>query len=107
VRNFRTVVPRADLLYLDEFSTMAFFSQHDSWKWHLVGSDSIHTLHYDVTKDGRAMRVVRVRDHWNLNPSDETLYRDLRRTMDLHRASSAGLFVLGAIAKGTTTEQVR
>ncbi|HJQ35898.1 MAG TPA: hypothetical protein VKB93_02035 [Thermoanaerobaculia bacterium] len=107
VRKFRAVVPRADLLYLDEFSTMAFFSEHHSWRWHLAGADSIHTLHYDLTKDGRTMRLVRVRDHWTFNLFDAALYRELRRTMDSHRATVAGLFALGDIPAGTATEDVR
>jgi hypothetical protein len=107
VQKFRTVVPHADLLYLDEFSTMAFFSEHHSWDWHLVGSDSIHTLHYDLTKDGRSMRLVRVRDHWSFDLFDAAFYRELRRTMDLHRATVAGLFVLLDVPAGTAAEDVR
>jgi len=107
LRKFRTVVPPSTLLYLDEFSTIAFFSHHYAWRWHLAASDSIHTLYYEVTKGRESMRVVRVRNEWNFRPFEEDLYRDLRLTMELHRARSAGLFALGTIPAGMSAEEAR
>lgn len=107
VQKFRAVVPPSALLYLDEFSTIAFFSRHPEWDWHLASADSTHTLYYEVTKDGRSMQIVRVRNQWNLKAFDETLYRDLRKTMDLHGARTAGLFALSTIPPGMPADEVR
>jgi len=107
LQKFRTVVPSNTLLYLDEFSTIAFFSHYQTWHWHLAGSDAIHTLYYEVTKDGQSMRVIRARGQWNLKPFDEAFYVDLRRSMDLHGARSAALFGLSTIPAGMSADEVR
>jgi hypothetical protein len=107
LKQFRAVVPPSSMLYLDEFSTISLFSFYDTWDWHLASSDSIHTLHYEVTHGNNRMDVVRVRNQWNFNPLDAALYRDLRRSMDLHAARSAGLFALSTIPAGIPEQEVR
>jgi hypothetical protein len=101
------VVPPNTLLYLDEFSTIAFFSHYHTWRWHLAASDAVHTLYYEVTKDGRTMQVIRSRGQWNLKPFDEALYADLKRSMHLHGARSAALFGLSTIPAGMSADEVR
>ena len=100
-------MPSNTLLYLDEFSTIAFFSHYQTWHWHLAGSDAIHTLYYEVTKDGQSMQVIRARGQWNLKPFDEAFYADLRRSMDLHGARSAALFGLSTVPAGMSADEVR
>ena len=107
IAKFRATVSSPAMLYLDEFSTMAFFSHHDEWDWHLAGADSTHTLLYDLTREGRSMQLVRVRNVWMFKAFDQALYRDLRRTMDLHRAQTAGLFGLATIPDGVRPEEAR
>ncbi len=106
IQKFRTVVPPSTMLYLDEFSTIAFFSHHDAWDWHLTWSNGPHA-HYDVTKDGESIRIVRARSRWNIEPFADALYRDLREAMDQHGAQSAGLFALSSVPTGMSSQEAR
>jgi hypothetical protein len=107
LQKFRAIMRPDALLYLDEFSTIAFFSHYHAWHWHLAASDAIHTLYYQVTKDGRTIQIIRARGQWNLKPFDETLYADLKRSMTLHGARSAALFGLSTLPAGMPADEVR
>jgi hypothetical protein len=107
VARFRQVALPAAAVYADEFSTIGLFSQYHDWKWHFAGSDGPNTLDYNVTKDGMSLNVVRVRNQWNLQPFDERLYRDLRRTMDRLHIRSVALLGLRILMDDPSPDDVR
>lgn len=107
LQTFRSVMPTSMLLFLDEYSTVAFFSHHHAWNWHLAGSDGTRMLYYEVTKGARSMQIVRSRYQWNLQPFDRKLYGDLKRAMERGRARSIDLFGLEVIPAGISAGEAQ
>ena len=97
VDTFRSLVPSARAVYVDQFSLIPLFMHYHEWEWRLeqpAASPSSFRV-WKVSKDGRELRVCRDLAHWQLDISEAALYANLRKCVETTGAPEVAMFRLG------------
>jgi 4-amino-4-deoxy-L-arabinose transferase-like glycosyltransferase len=93
VAAFRNYFPQPDVVLLDQFSVVNFFTHYYDWKWRTTGKYG-PLYKYTVSKNGNEFTVLRDYSTWNFNFTQASLYRDIKEALAYAPAHSVTVFCM-------------
>lgn len=92
---FRSVVPEARAVYVDQVNLITFFISHDDWKWSYTPTDVAPGIDvYKLRRDGQEMLLFRDTLEWNVDADQPTVYERLAACL---RATGIGDIAVFAV----------
>ncbi|MBV9302426.1 MAG: phospholipid carrier-dependent glycosyltransferase [Acidobacteriaceae bacterium] len=99
---FRTNLSRAEIVYVDQFSLIAYYIHTYSWKWqftkHVPGNEKVDA-YLTTSPSGEQQMILRNKDEWNFDLLDPKFYFVLADSLRTAQVKSANLFFLKQMAK--------
>ena len=93
VAAFQSLFPHPDVVLVDQFSVVNFFTHYYDWKWRTTGKyGSLYT--YSVSRNGNAFTVVRDYSTWNFDFTQAGVYWNIKQMLAHSPAYSATVFCM-------------
>jgi hypothetical protein len=93
VAMFRSLFPRPDVVLVDQFNAINFFTHYADWRWRTVERDGYFYM-YAVSKGDSRFTVIRDRSVWNFDFAELPLYGDIKRALLRTSARSITVFYM-------------
>ena len=90
---FRKLFPSPDVVLLDQFNTIIFFTHYHDWTWRPTGAYG-SVYRHEVSKNGMVFAVARDNSIWNFDFTEAHLYVDINRVLATTAARSVTVFCI-------------